>query len=149
MFKEVSSRFIVIAWIQQDLCIIATTPYTKEVVQMAAGIGILKKHIIHTPLLEHIKADDVTCPYQKLTAVAINHALKVKIQKGFWLYHKRGIFPFGLLPLLSASFGIISKFPIILLSLVQKIKLSPSQSTKMTAFNFNFFFHFTHNPYTR
>lgn len=58
-----------------DMCIIATIPHTKEIVQMAVGIGILKKHIIHTALLEHIKADDVTCPHQALTAVAINHAL--------------------------------------------------------------------------
>lgn len=42
---------------------------------MAAGIGNLKKHIIHTTLLEHTKADDVTWSYQKLTVVVINHAL--------------------------------------------------------------------------
>lgn len=35
----------------------------------------LKKHIIHATLLEHTKADDVTWSYQKLTVVAINHAL--------------------------------------------------------------------------
>lgn len=58
-----------------DLCIIAVTPCTKEIVQMPVGTGILKKHIVHTTLLEHIKADDFTCPYQKLTVVAINHAL--------------------------------------------------------------------------
>lgn len=69
------SRFLVLAWLQQDLCIIAVIASTKEIVEMAAGIGILNKHIFHTTLLEHIKADDVTCPYQKLTVVAINHAL--------------------------------------------------------------------------
>lgn len=75
MFQEVPSRFSVPAWLQQDLCIIAVIPYTKEIVQMAAGIGNLKKHITHTTLLEHTKADDVTRSYQKLTVVAINHAL--------------------------------------------------------------------------
>lgn len=75
MFKEVPSRLLVLAWLQQDLCIIATIPYTTEIVPMAVGIGNLKKQIVHTTLLEHIKADDVTCPYQKLTVVAINHAL--------------------------------------------------------------------------
>lgn len=74
MFQEVPSRFLVPAWLQQDLCIIAVI-YTKEIVQMAAGIGNLKKHITHTTLLEHTKADDVTWSYQKITVVAINHAL--------------------------------------------------------------------------
>lgn len=68
-------RLLVLARLPQHLCIIATTPYTKEIVPMAVGIGLLKKQIIHTTLLEHIKADDVTCPYQNLTVVAINHAL--------------------------------------------------------------------------
>lgn len=73
MFKEVLSRFLVLASLQQDLCIIVTIAYTKEIVQMA--VGVLKKCIIHTTLLDYIKADYVTCPYQKLTVVAINHAL--------------------------------------------------------------------------
>lgn len=75
MFKEVPSRLLVLTWLQQNLCITATIPSTKETVQTALGIGILKKLIIHTTLLEHIKADDVTCPYQNLTVVVINHAL--------------------------------------------------------------------------
>lgn len=75
MLKEVPSRFLVLAWLRQNLCIIATIPSSKETVQTALGTGILKKHIVHTTLLEHKKADDVTCPYQKLTVVAINHAL--------------------------------------------------------------------------